>query len=132
MTVEPIVPAKCWRYIQTTGELYDPEGVIQGIGYSGAAFGLDNPAAEAVPDVGPIPCGLYEIGPAFTHPVCGPVCMRLTPSLGTDTHGRGGFMMHGDTASQNHSASHGCIVMSLPVRLAVNASDVRTLVVLKE
>lgn len=127
---EPVVPALCWRYIVSAGELYDPAGLIQGIGYSGAAFGLDNPAAEEVSDVGPIPEGLYTIGPAFTHPVCGPVSMRLDPQPGTDTHGRDGFLMHGDNAAVNHTASHGCLIFSRPVRDAVAASDVRALVVL--
>lgn len=127
---EPVVPATpCWMYAQRSGVLTAPDGSYAGNGYSGVGAGLDNPAEEDVPDTGPIPRGSYRIGPAFTHPVCGPLAMRLDALPGTDTFGRGGFLCHGDTVAQDHSASHGCVILGRPIREAIAASECRLLVV---
>jgi hypothetical protein len=115
-----------WVYFQSNGELMY-KGALVGTGYAGFGEGMNNPNDQAIPNVGPIPAGLYTIGPAFTHPAAGPITMRLTPQDGTNTLGRDGFLMHGDTASQDHTASHGCIVMPRTVRAAVAVSNDRTL-----
>ena len=117
-----------WEYQQSTG-LLSRGGRLVDEGYSGAGGGLDNPADEGVPDVGPIPVGTYTIGPPFTHPIAGPVTMRLHPKTGTDTRGRDGFMIHGDNAAANHSASEGCIILARTTRNQIAASDDDTLVV---
>ena len=119
-----------WRYSQKTGDL-SHDGKIVGSGYAGFGEGVNNPADQAIPDVGPIPRGFYTIGPAFTHPAAGPMTMRLTPQPGTDTFGRSGFLMHGDTASMDHTASHGCIIQNRSVRATVAVSDDRTLEVVE-
>lgn len=127
---EPVAPATpCWMYSQSSGILSAPDGSYAGTGYAGHGEGLDNTADQAEPNVGPIPQGAYTIGPAFTHPVCGPISMRLEPVAGTDTFGRAGFLMHGDTVAMNHAASDGCIVMARDIREAVAASACRLLVV---
>lgn len=110
-----------WVYSQSTGELRR-DGILIGVGYSGHGDGLNDPADQQVRNVGPIPQGMYTIGPAFTHPAAGPVTMRLTPGPKTETFGRDGFLIHGDSASQDHSASRGCIIMPRVVRAAVSAS----------
>lgn len=97
-------------YSQSTGLLTFPDGVQTAQCYSGIGEGFDNPADQAVPNMGPIPVGAYIIGPAFDHPQCGPLTMRLTPTLDTDTFGRSGFCIHGDNKSMNHTASHGCVI----------------------
>ena len=129
MSDPPAGDVSHWLYHQPTGILTAPDGSVAGAGYAGYGDGVNNPADEAIPDVGPIPHGRYSIGPAFTHPVCGPVAMRLEPLPGTDTHGRSGFLMHGDSSAMNHTASHGCIIMARDIRLRVAASAVRVLVV---
>lgn len=120
-----------WTYSQTTGALMDDLGAFVATGYSGIGPGLDAPDEQEVPNVGPIPQGSYDIGPAFLHPQCGPVAMRLTPQVGTDTFGRDGFLIHGDTASQDHTASHGCVILDRPVRTTIDASADRTLTVVE-
>lgn len=111
-----------WRWTQT-GNLFDPEGALKGTGYSGHGEGVNNGALEAVHDVGPIPKGLWRIGPFFDDPGGkGPVVCHLTPLSGTDTHGRSGFMVHGDNAAANHTASEGCIILARPLREAIRDS----------
>ena len=108
-----------FSYSQTTGILMHASAEI-GTGYSGHGDGVNNPASQNVPDVGPIPnTTKYSVGPAFTHPVAGPICMRLTPLDPTATFGRSGFMMHGDNSEGNESASEGCIIMPRATRLLV-------------
>lgn len=116
-----------WRWTQT-GNLFAPDGTLAGTGYSGHSEGVNNGALEAVHDVGPIPKGLWRIGPFFDDPGGkGPVVCHLTPLSGTDAHGRSGFMVHGDNAAANHTASEGCIVIPRPLREAIRDSGDSTL-----
>ena len=101
-----------FTYHQSSGILVFPDGAQMVRCYSGIGPGLDNPAEQSVPNMGPIPVGTYRVGSAFDHPQCGPLTMRLTPEPGTDTFGRDGFCIHGDTGAMNHTASHGCIVVA--------------------
>jgi hypothetical protein len=115
-----------WLYNSSNGVLIR-DGAQVGIGYSGHGAGLNNVHLEAMPDTGPIPRGAYNIGPFFDDPGGkGPVVSRLTPLPGTDTFGRGGFEIHGDTAADvEHGtslASHGCIVLARPIREAIRDS----------
>lgn len=115
-----------WLYVQSTGNLYhddSPDAVATG--YSGFGEGKNNPALEQVHDVGPIPRGFWDIG----DPECvttvgphGPFVLPLTAKEGTETFGRSGFLCHGDSINHAGSASHGCIVMSRPVREEIAAS----------
>ena len=116
-----------WVYRQRTGELLH-EGRVIAIGYSGhddgdgvpePGEGKNDPAAQAVRSVGPIPVGRYTIGPPHTHPTAGPYTMRLTPQAGTETFGRSGFLIHGDSRSSPGAASLGCIILARPFRVAV-------------
>jgi hypothetical protein len=56
--------------------------------------------------------------------------MHLTPEDGTDTHGRGGFLIHGDSLQHTGSASHGCIILPRPTRMEIAASEDRELEVI--
>ena len=111
-----------WVYQQRTGDLTDPQGNHAGQGYSGHGEGVNNPALQAVHDVGPIPVGVWRIGAPMSHPVMGPIVMPLNPAAGTDALGRTGFYIHGDTPDMNQTASHGCVVLSRNLRLAIAAS----------
>lgn len=117
-----------WKYEQRSGALWRPTGGLLVKAYSGHGPGLNNPELEAVPDVGPIPKGLWEIGLAFTHDRAGPVTMRLQMQSGA-LHGRSGFLIHGDNAKGDRSASNGCIVAPRWARLEISASPVKSLLV---
>jgi hypothetical protein len=115
-----------WEYHQKTGTLLH-DGAFEGTGYSGRLGGLNNPDAQSVPMVGPIPQGEYDIGQAHASDHLGPCVMALTPREGTDTHGRSGFYVHGDSA--RHDASHGCVVLGPAIRHLIAASPDRLLIV---
>jgi Protein of unknown function (DUF2778) len=99
-----------YRYEQSTGNFFDATGYVTR-GYSGSGQGRNNAAMEDVPDVGPIPRGTYAIGEAETSDKLGPIAMPLTPLAGTDTHGRSGFFIHGDSFEHPGNASHGCVIL---------------------
>lgn len=117
-----------WLYHQKTGELLH-DGVHVGAGYSGHGPGLNNPALEADPGIGPIPAGRWKIGPAHDSPHTGPLTMNLDP-VGHDALGRTLFRMHGDSNTGNESASRGCPVMGRLIRQAVADSPDRDLEVI--
>ena len=117
-----------WTYKQSTGELTH-DGKHIGTAYSGHGEGLNNPAMQQVPEVGPLPQGEYMIGEVFTHPTKGPVVMHLNAKSGTQEFGRSGFLMHGDNQLLNHTGSEGCIVAARPIRELVAVSPDRNLTV---
>lgn len=118
-----------WTYQQSTGKLWH-DGKLIGVGYSGFGEGKNNPAMQAIHDVGPIPRGLWTIGRLENlekpgpH---GPCTMRLEPLPGTQTHGRTAFLIHGDSITQTGAASHGCIIQPLVVRCHIGCSADRAL-----
>ena len=118
-----------WTYQQSSGKLFR-DGTLVGIGYSGRDSGLNNPSAESQVSVGPIPVGEWIIGAFFDDPGGkGPIVCHLTPCEGTNALGRSGFMIHGDNGAANHSASHGCIILARPYRIAIRDSGDMMLIV---
>ena len=100
-------------------------------GYSGHGEGLNNPAMENVPNVGPITQGTYDVGPQQDN-VTGtgtelPNSMRLTRRGDPDPYGRGGFLIHGDNERGDRSASQGCPVFPPDVRNRIGSSGDTTL-----
>ena len=117
-----------WTYSQSTGALTNAAGEVIGAGYSGRSVGLNNPSAQDIPDVGPIPQGAWTIGPFFDDPGGkGPCVCHLTPQAGTDALGRSGFMIHGDNSEANHTASEGCVILARVLREAIAESSDTTL-----
>jgi hypothetical protein len=110
-----------FTYEQTTGR-FSRDGELIGIGYSGHAEGLNNPAEEQVVGVGPIPAGDWTIGPAHSDGKLGPVVMNLDPAAPFDAYGRSLFRIHGDNDLLNHSGSDGCIVLGPTYRHQVAAA----------
>jgi hypothetical protein len=111
-------------YYQDTGHMVctGPDGgQISGQGYSGTDAGLNNPADECTPFVGPIPTGDYSIGDATN--TRGPNTLPLTPMPGTDTCGRDAFRVHGDNSQQNYTASQGCVIMPPNVRAFIDNNN---------
>ncbi len=112
-----------WTWRQTAGELWR-DGQFIAKGYSGFESGRNNPALQGVRDIGPIPRGQYEIGvpeAVLTPGPHGPFVLPLTPAAGTDTHGRAGFLIHGDSVQHPGGASHGCIILPRPIREEIAA-----------
>lgn len=118
-----------WTYKQKTGELYAPDGELIGIGYAGNGGGKNNPAMQGVSLIGPLPRGLYTIGPAYKHIRLGPITMNLEPDRDNQMFDRSLFRIHGDNTK--HDASEGCIVQSNSVRLAISLSRDRQLQVIE-
>ena len=120
-----------WIYQQSTGELTDPQGDTIGNGYSGNGSDLNSPAGQGDIGHGPIPQGRWQIGAFATYPHLGPIVAPLTPMPGNDMDGRdGGFFVHGDNATENHTASDGCIILAHALRLQMAASMDKTLLVI--
>src|ERR1035437_6303014 len=86
-----------WIYHQLSGRL-EKNGKTEGPeGYSGHGLHVNDVFAQAVPNVGPIPRGLYEISNRGIKPdskLIGPV-LKLTP-VGHDAERRTGLRGHGD------------------------------------
>lgn len=117
-----------WTYDISSGTLTDPDGNFAGTGYSGKAGPCrNNPHAESTVAEGPIPEGVWHIGPAHRSPNTGPITMDLDPAPGTNTYGRSLFRIHGDNV--NHDASHGCVILGPAIRRQIDLSDDRTLTV---
>jgi hypothetical protein len=110
-----------FQYQQSTGILTH-NGVELASDYSGNGPGVNNDADQSVPNVGPIPQGVYTISPPHADAKVGPIAMCLTPAPTNEMFGRGDFLIHGDTAAMNHTASHGCIIMPKVTRVAIGTA----------
>lgn len=118
-----------WVYSQSTGQLWDVSNKPVAIGYSGFGEGKNNPAMQGVQGVGPIPQGGYTISDSFDSAADGPVVMRLKPDEDTQTFGRSGFLIHGESALHPGCSSHGCLILSRAVRLLMAGSSDKRLYV---
>jgi hypothetical protein len=111
-----------WSYDSANGNL-SQDGAFVGTGYSGFGDGVNNPAEEMDADIGPIPRGNYTIEPFFDDPGGkGPIVAHLEPAPENTMFGRTGFMIHGDNAAMNHTASHGCIILARDIRQRISDS----------
>ena len=118
-----------WIYVQRTGEFHHDGGPLLATGYSGFGPAKDDPLAQHLPGLGPIPAGAYTICSEREDSTCGPVVMPLIPLPGTQTYGRSAFEIHGDSKEHPGAASHGCIILPRPAREIVSDSPDRLLVV---
>lgn len=126
------INSQAWTYAQRTGELQQ-DGQHVAMGYSGAGEGKNNPEMQSVRNIGPIPQGEWTItGPPVNTADHGPYVLRLNPKDETETFGRSGFLMHGDSKSAPGTASHGCVIMPRTVREQVWDSRDRDLQVVAE
>jgi hypothetical protein len=113
-----------WIYEQSTGDLYndrtDPPSKLA-TGYSGYGPGLNNPALQHVPQIGPIPEGIYTVLEPRNTTSHGPYVLGLEPDPANEMFGRGGFLIHGDEIANagKHLASHGCIILSRLARAQI-------------
>jgi hypothetical protein len=88
---------------------------------------MNNPDKQNVPNVGPLPRGLYIIGRAYAHPHLGPVVMNLTPDAANEMFGRSDFRIHGAAYVHPELSSHGCIIQPKDVRIRIDMGDERLL-----
>jgi RHS repeat-associated protein len=122
-------PTQNCIYQQSTGNLTCTANGNQTINYNGYAGrdvpggvqGRNNPTAQNVSNVGPIPAGNYTIGPSFQHRRAGVATRRLTPDANNNMQGRSGFLIHGNNAEND--ASEGCIIMPRAIRDTLNNGD---------
>src|SRR5687768_5356826 len=121
-----------WVYSQTTGQILNAKGGLQGTGYAGRGPSKNKPADKCVVDQGPLPRNTYTIGPAVVHPRLGAVAMPLIPDDMTKMCGRSAFYIHGDSSSHPGEASDGCIIMNRSIRNAISASTDRNLMVVED
>ncbi len=131
---DPLVDleAFAWTYEQKTGELQQ-DGKHVATGYAGAGSGKNNPDLQNVASVGPIPTGDWKIsGPPANTAEHGPYVLRLNPAPETETFGRSGFLMHGDSKEHPGCASEGCVILPRAVREQVWNSGDRDLEVVAE
>ena len=112
-----------WIYEQATGKLKDASGAVVAIGYSGRyPDGKNNPQAQDLEDVGPIPRGHYRIGAPVDTVTHGAYVLPLGPAVGNQMFGRVGFLIHGDSVFAPGTASEGCVILSRDIRKRLWAS----------
>ena len=84
--------------------------------------GYNNPDAQAIRCIGPLPQGLYKIAEwQDEHPGLGPIVAILQQVSG-ETFGRDDFRIHGASSSDPLNSSEGCIVLPHNDRVAVRAT----------
>lgn len=118
-----------WLYSIIDGALAH-FGTLVAKGYSGALGFKNDPPSVNLESLGPIPPGAWYIGAESDDKTHGPVSMHLIPLSGTETYRRGGFMIHGDSATHPGAASCGCIVLDHATRELIANSRDRQLIVL--
>lgn len=118
-----------WTYEIPTGRMLDASGGLACVGYSGAPDAKNDPAFCPVRDVGPIPAGSWIVGSPRDSAEHGPYCLPLTPAFGTETYGRDGFLIHGESLSHPGAASKGCVIVPHAVRQRIWESGDHDLVV---
>jgi len=122
-------------YSQSTGQITcinDQTGqqYYNGTGYSGTGEGRNNPSMQGVPDVGPIPQGVWITGIPYDNPGgTGPntiplIPFGLNPCFGTQRDCNT-FRIHGD--NPQNDASTGCIVLP-PNRTQIPPGEIITVV----
>lgn len=114
--------SKTFTYIQRSGAMKNEEGIVIAHGWAGNGAGKNNPDMQSVHSVGPLPQGLYKVGPwEEKHGHLGPIVAHLEQVEG-ETFGRDAFYIHGPSTGSNYGEeSKGCIVLPRPYRAIVRA-----------
>lgn len=119
-----------WKYSQSQGRLWKPDGSVAGIGYAGANEGKNNPSKQDIKNVGPLPRGSYSVVAIGTTNK-GAYSFKLIPDQTACMFGRSGFMIHGDSIKNPGTASEGCIVIGSQIRKLILDSQDRKLEVIE-
>jgi hypothetical protein len=115
------------NYNQKTGMLKASNFSAEG--YAGHGLGKNNPEMEHVKNIGPLPKGKYLIGKPYDSPNTGPFTLPLIPDPSNKMYGRGDFKIHGDSINAPGTASHGCIILPRNIRMQINQSPDKYLIV---
>ncbi len=115
------------KYEQATGELFSSTGVLLGNGYSGKDPHKNDPSAEGIEDVGPIPRGYWKLASLeLTTPLHGPYVIVLKPYQLTRTRiveelrrDPDSFRIHGDSVVHSGAASGGCMIQLHETRVQI-------------
>jgi hypothetical protein len=126
----PLKYSAMWTWVQQSGELLNSDGKVLAKGYSGMGIAKNDPSAQQVPDMGPIPQGKYTVYPPVDSQSHGPYAMHLMPETDNEMFGRAGFMIHGDSLEHPGFASDGCIILPRAAREAIWQSDDHDLLVI--
>lgn len=101
-----------WLYSQRSGEVKSPSGDHFLFGYAGNGPGLNNPDAQDVQNVGPLPRGKYRMSNFVqAHPTVGSCAIELSPYSTNQMFGRSGFFIHGLAIMDPLHSSHGCPII---------------------
>lgn len=119
-----------WKFDQSSGQFFHNDTLLFD-GYSGYQQGKNNPSMQNVRGMGPVPQGLWHIGGVYDSPKTGPCTIVLVPDSATNTYGRDGFRIHGDSIKAPGTASHGCIILPRFVRQQIVASPDKLLTVVE-
>lgn len=120
-----------WVYAQRTGELTH-SGAKVGVGYSGKGVGKNNPDAQKIGFVGPIPVGRYTIQRPVDTKTHGPYVLWLTEFSTNEMWNRDDFGIHGDSIVAPGTASEGCIILPYAIRVAIWESGDHVLEVIQQ
>ena len=90
--------------------------------------GRNNPDAQEIHSIGPLPQGVYRCGAWSTYPKVGQMACPLTQISG-ETFGRSGFFIHGPGAADPANSSEGCIVVPHDDRVKVYGAKPDTITV---
>jgi hypothetical protein len=117
-----------WTYEQKTGRLRDANGKTVAFGYAGNGEGKNNPDMQNVPNIGPLPQGIYAmVSMSLSTPKHGPYVIFLNPDKSNEMFGRSLFRVHGDKVGAPGTASEGCIIVGRLVREALWESNDHTI-----
>ena len=89
-------------------------------GFAGRRNGRNNPLAQSLANVGPLPVGFYR-ATVVPHPRFKAPAVRLDPYTTNQMYGRAGFWIHGGIES------HGCIILQAKARQRLVAAGVAVL-----
>lgn len=118
-----------WIYSQTSGKISINNDYIA-TGYAGNGIDKNKHESQSSHNHGPLPVGLYDIGPAYTNPRTGPITMNLTPDINNEMFNRDEFRIHPDSIKNPGNASDGCICLDELTRITINNSKDKKLVVI--
>ena len=116
------------QYHQPNGNIYH-DAVLLGTGYAGFPPYVNDPAAQSIPQKGPLPVGKYTMGAEYVHPRLGR-CIPLTPDPSNEMFERADFFIHLENPHHPGFSSEGCIVVPYPLFLAILGSKETLLMVL--
>jgi len=100
-----------WKYEQSTGKLFKPDGSLFYTGYAGKGSHLNQPGSQQVSHQGPIPRGLWMMTKIFDSHKTTRQAIVLEPQPGTNDFGRSDFQIHGGRGAGDYTASSGCIIV---------------------